>query len=275
MRGFVWGSLAAAFLAPDWATGPHESLIGLPSRLAGVTPHPNVLGFLAVAALVLEWSRRPRNAIAVALAFGAIVWTESKTAWAAVVVILLVGLLRRAGLATRTLALVVLSGSFGLTAMIAFTLAAPDRSTVKDENGADTFTGRTAIWEATLEVWQDQPVLGIGPRLWDEEMDRRFAGRVGFPPGHAHSQLVQTLGEAGVAGAASLVVALAALGGLAARAEARTRGATLGLFVLIVVSCFSEPRVRSNAYASGFFLVLGTLALGLAAAPEPSEALDG
>jgi succinoglycan biosynthesis protein ExoM len=269
LRVVVWGSLFAAVVAPAWATGPHDSIIGLPSRLAGLTTHPNVLGFLAVGLLVLEWTRRPRSALAVASALAAVVWTESKTSWATVVVLAVVALLAHFGVRRRTLALVVLAGSLGATMTIAVGLTGAERATVRGNDGAETFTGRTAIWEATLEAWADQPVLGTGPRLWDDEMDRRFAGRVGFAPGHAHSQLIHTLGEAGLLGGVALAVALVTLASSAARADHVTRGAATAMFVVIVVSCFSEPRVRSTPYASGFFLVVATLALIVATFQRP------
>jgi O-antigen ligase len=261
--------MVAGVVAPAWATGPTSSAIGLGSRLAGVATHPNALGPLAVALVVLEWTRRPRQPLALAAALAVVVWAQSKTSWAALaLVVVLLGArhLGRLAPSRALLARAVLAGVLLVTAAIAFGLASPERSTAKGQDTTETFTGRTAIWEVTVEVWEAHPVFGVGPRLWDDAMDRRFASRVGFAPGHAHSQLIHTLGESGLVGATALVVALFAICSLAGRGDDASRGATTSLFVLLAVTGFSEPPMRSVPFSTGFFLVIATLVLCLAAA---------
>lgn len=270
LRAFVWSSVVAGLLAPGWATGPLTATISFGSRLAGTVPHPNALGPLCVALLVLEWSRRPRHVVPIAVALGALVWTHSRTSWAALALVVAVGVLRRGRLAPAAslVARLVLAAFVVAVLTIAFGLSGSGRATVKGDDRAATFTGRTAIWEATVEVWAARPLLGVGSRLWDDDMDRRFASRVGFAPGHAHNQLVHTLGESGVVGLLALVSALVGLAGLAGRGDERSGGASTGLFVALVVTSFSEPPIRSVPFSTSYFLVLITVALLFVAANE-------
>ena len=70
---------------------------------------------------------------------------------------------------------------------------------------ADTDRGRVRIWEATIDVFEANPVSGVGlGNLGDE-----LVGRVGFgsgATGHAHSVYLQTLATAGVLGALALLL---------------------------------------------------------------------
>lgn len=60
---------------------------------------------------------------------------------------------------------------------------------------------RTAMWRVGAAMIADHPLLGVGPRLTDEhyheyaEADDPYANN---PPGHLHSNLVQTAAERGV-----------------------------------------------------------------------------
>lgn len=276
LRFQVWGSLAAALAVPAWALkhGYGAGVPGLTTRLAGVTPHPNALGPLAVALVVLEWRREPRHRPAVAVALVALVWTQSKTSWAAlglIAGIALVGALRRRAPARSVWPVVVLAGVIGASAYVALGLAGEGQDTDKREVSTETFTGRTAIWEVTLEAWQERPLIGHGAALWNDQMDRRYRYRVGFPPGHAHNQLIQTLGQAGLLGAVPLVVFLAAFAALARRADAVTRGVAGSLFLVLIVRCFSEPPLQSVVHGVSFFLSMATFGYVLIAANEAAD----
>ena len=276
LRVLVWGSLAAALVAPGWAVqqGYDSSILGLGSRLAGLTPHPNALGPIAVVLVVLEWRRRPRAPLAVLLALGALGWTQSKTSWAALGVLAAVVLarrLRRRSPEKTMLPVLVLAAVVGTSAWFGLGLAAEGQDTVRRDESAETFTGRTAIWEVTLEVWRAEPLLGYGPDLWGDAMDRRYRHRVGFPPGHAHNQLIHTLGESGVVGAGALVVLLVALGGLARRADRSTAGIAGALFLVLVVQCFSEAPMQSVPNGTNFLLLFGTFGYLLLAAGEVDD----
>jgi O-antigen ligase len=279
LRAFVWGSLVAAVVASRRALGPTDGVFDLVgTRLSGLTPHPNALGPMAVALVVLEWTHRPRRGVLVVLPLVALAWTQSKTSWLALAVAMAVVLVDRIGpLAPKRAALAGVAVAAFVVVSVGFVvvLAAPERMTRKGVDTVATFTGRTAIWEATIEVWQAQPVLGVGPRLWDQDMDRRFAHRVGFAPGHAHNQLIHTLGESGLVGAGLLVVALAGMAGLAGAADRPTHGAGAGLLVLLVVNGFSEPPLRSLPFSTGFFLVVTVLAVLVVGADRGTVDGDG
>jgi len=274
LRGIVWSSLAAGVLAPTWGTERlyTASHIGLHSRLVGLTPHANALGPLAVLLVALEAARAKLVSLPVALAASAVLWTQSKTSWVAAALVGLLWVLQRAGArrAGRALLALVAAGVVTVTGVVAITLLAPGRATAKGNDSAETFTGRTAIWEATLEVWQPVPVLGVGTRLWDDAMDRRFAHRIGFTAGHAHNQLIQTLGEAGLVGEAALLVALVGLCGLCALADEPTAGVAVAGGLVLVVTCFSEVPVRSVPFSTNFVLLLVVYALAMVGANAPA-----
>lgn len=273
LRVLVWGSLVAAAVVPGWAVqlGYDSSVLGLATRLAGLTPHPNALGPIAVVLVVLEWRRQPRVQLAVLAAAGALLWTQSKTSWAALGVfaaVVLARRLRRRSPEKTMLPVLVLAMVVGSSAWFGLGLAADGQDTVRQDESAETFTGRTSIWEVTLEVWRDEPLLGSGTGLWDDAMDRRYRHRVGFPPGHAHNQLIHTLGESGLVGASALVGLLVALGGLARRADRSTAGVAGALFLVLVVQCFSEVPMQSIPNGSNFLLLFGTFGYLLLAARE-------
>ena len=274
LRVWVWGSLAAGVVVPSWALqrgSVGAVLPGVTTRLAGLANHPNTLGAVTVVLVVLEWHRRPRSRLPLGAALLALAWTQSKTSWAALALVAGLALVRtlrsRSPRGSRLPALAMLA-VFGFTAYVGLGLLGDTRTTDRTDVSTETFTGRTAIWEVTLEVWRDDPVLGVGTALWDDAMDRRYASRVGFPPGHAHNQLVQTLGQAGLVGAAALLVFLVGWGGLARRADVASGGAAGALFLAIIVRCFSEPPLQGTPYGASLLLVAVTFGYALIAADE-------
>ena len=273
LRFVVWGSLAAALVVPAWAAqqGYTTGVVqGLHTRLAGLTPHPNALGPIAAVLVVLEWRRRPAR-IPLLVALAALVWSQSKTAWAALAIVAVIALyrwLRRRSTRRTLLPVVVLAGVVGVSIYLALGLLAPGHDTIKRDNGAETFTGRTSIWEVTLEVWQTDRLVGYGPDLWGDAMDRRYRDRVGFAPGHAHNQLIQTLGESGLLGAAALVSFLLGLGLLARHADRVAHGAAGSLFLVLVVDCFSEVPLQSIPFSTNFLLTMAVFAYALVGAND-------
>lgn len=275
LRAHVWGSVAAALLFSAWAVVPNYGIPVPHSRLAGITTHPNALGMLAAVLLILEWKRRPLSRVGVVLAAVVLVWAQSKTAWGAVAVVAAVGLARwlgRRAPARSLLPHVVLAGVVAFTSYIGLGLAEPEQATTKGDDTTETFTGRTAIWEATLEVWQSDPLIGYGPYLWDDPMDRRFAGRVGFPPGHAHNQLIQALGEAGVIGGLALVVALVGLARAARRGDHVTGGATGAIFLVLAITCVTGVPIGIVPFSAMFLLTFLLSTYLVVAANEVTDA---
>lgn len=276
LRVFVWGSLAVAAAFPAWAVqrGYDTGIVGLTGRLAGLTPHANALGPIAVVLAVLEWHRRPRPSLFVAAPLAALVWTQSKTSWVSLAVLGAVALarwLRREAPQRTMLPVLVVLLTVGASVWFAVGLAAEGQDTARGEASTENFTGRTAIWEVTLEEWQKQPMLGYGTDLWDDEMDRRYRWRVGFPPGHAHNQVIHTLGESGLIGATGLVLLLISLGMLARKADGPSQGVAGALFLVLVVRAFMEASMQGTPNGSSYFLMFATFGYLMIAANEADD----
>jgi exopolysaccharide production protein ExoQ len=253
------GSLAAIVLRPDFVLHkPDPGVIPWVNwRLFGLTPHANTLGPIALLAIILELHLPSRvlplrwlNLSAAALAF---VLAQSKTAWAAapvmVAVVYLPLVLRRGYSAGGT------GGRFNLTvwAMLACIFAMVVSvaaivgfdviDSIQRRSDLITLTGRTQIWDLTLQAWKDNVMFGYGPEIWGEERQFRFHM---FHVGHAHNQVVQTLGEAGLFG---LVLLLLYLGGLlytSLRWFFISRGLPLLLLVLLLLRCVTEAPMRGE-----------------------------
>ena len=272
---YAGGSLILAFLAPRWALDQQYEFTALPgvdSRLHGVLNHANSLGPLMVALLILEWSQPRRRPVVLAFGGLALIWSQSKTSWATLALIagvpLLRHLYRRSHRSHRSLFPFV-----AVAAVIAYTiylasglLAGPEVE--RNGNSLETFTGRTTIWQVTLEVWQEDRLLGYGPTLWDDEMVWRYRHRIAFVPGHAHNQLLQTLGQSGVVGAAALICYLGLLATCARRGDPASRGATSALLGLLVLRGFTEVPFTYAPMAADFVLHLVVFWVLLAAAAE-------
>jgi O-antigen ligase len=280
LRAYAFGSLAVAVFAPSWALAhSHQAGVipGLTTRLAGLAPHPNALGPMMAVLLILEWRAKPRSAVVMTAAAVAVAWSQSKTTLAVIAVVAAVAGYRRlrsvpAGGRSTWLPIILLAVVVGASGYYALGPASPERPPVdRTDVSAETFTGRTAIWQATLEVWRANPLVGYGPDLWGDAMDRRYRYRVGFPPGHAHNQLIQTLGDSGLVGAVALAVYLVGLGGLARAGDRRTLGYGALLFVILVLRSFTEVPLRGATLSTDFLLHMGTFGYLLIGANEKGE----
>jgi O-antigen ligase len=224
LRRFLWlarivlsASLVAAIVARNIAWERDYAVGFLPwhGRLHGVLPHANSVGAIAVTALVVVLSRRGNTTYArfdFVIASTALLLSQSKGSIAAGGLVLAISIVSRRGarrgtdVRRRWLAggVLVLALSFG------FAVGPFSRSTSVAESSAsaETFTGRTSVWAATVREWRLNPVFGYGTGLWGPEMQRRYESRLHFRPGQAHNQVVQTLGESGLVGLVVLVLFL-------------------------------------------------------------------
>lgn len=240
--------------------GYRASVVGLSYRLHGLTGHANALGLLAVLALLLERlspSRRWLQSLTIGLPLAMLALTQSKTQWAGAVICggVLIGyyflpgvLKQRAGLhdSFRQPALIVIAVAVLLAAAIAIVMTTQlaDKAAVLLSDrylGLLTFTGRTLIWDITLDEWLRNPMFGYGPTIWGPEFRLRY-GLLNV--GQAHNQFVQSLGEAGVLGLVSLLAYLGVLAVYAWRARYDTRMVSVALFSLLLVRCFAEAPFR-------------------------------
>ena len=256
-------SLGGIWLKPDFVIHrPEPGLIpGIDWRLYGLTPHANAIGPIALLGLLVELHspsfRKAMRWVTLVSCTAVLVLAQSKTTWIAMPLMLLfVWLplrLARAAAGADTAArfrrtVLTLSGVIVVMVAIAAAAAAFDLvGYVERRSDLVTLTGRTQIWDITLQAWHDNVLFGYGPEIWGADRQREFHM---FYVGHAHNQVVQTLGEAGVVGLALLLVYLATLVATALRQFVASRGIVLLLFMLMLVRCVTEAPMRSEGVLS-------------------------
>ena len=283
------GSLGAAVAAPDFVLHrPDPGLLpGIDWRLYGLTSHANTLAPIALLAIVVElhspsrlqWLRWVNLSAAVAV----FVLAQSKTTWGAAPVILAAVYLpfwlrpgRDAAQRGRhfnrfawTL-VVLIAGVLVLTGALIATDAA---DYVQRKADLATLTGRTQIWDITLQAWRENLLFGWGPEVWGAERRLQF---LMFHVGHAHNQVMQTLGEAGLVGLALLLTYLGVLLYAALRRFVATRGVVLALLILMLVRCITEAPMRAEGLLSwATFLHLLLLILACHALRRPVGGVPG
>lgn len=252
-------SLVMAIAIPDFAIHRPDVAIfpGVDWRLYGITPHANTLGPAALVAILLELYRPSRRLLLRSLHLGSaatvLALAQSRTAWAAallIVVAVVVPLGLRPGFgpnarplafrrAVWTLVACIVAASAFAVAWLAFGLG--DIMLRKLE--LTTLNGRSLIWDITLRAWKQNILFGYGAEIWG--MDRRFQFRM-FYVGHAHNQFVQTLGEAGLAGLALLLLFLGTLLRAAVSCFVESRGLVLSLLIVLLARCVTEAPIRSE-----------------------------
>ena len=121
-------------------------------------------------------------------------------------------------------------------------------------------TGRDSLMWAELQVWMNNPVLGVGPGLAKRyKTEAMFAG--------THSEVTRMLAEHGLFGLASLVLLVSSLGLNILRArgpEARFLITTLAMWAILIMT----SNGMRNASA-GFFFGLSCLTIPFAVAAAP------
>lgn len=291
----IVGSLAAMLLSPTLSLLPgYATLIpGFGYRLYGIADHANALGMVAVAALVIELSPAVRSrpsVVLIACQLTVLLLSQSKTAWLAALVCAF--FVRFAWLKHRlfgldkwraTLALGAISSFAVALTVVAVAVRMDKVLQALVDTGVDTFTGRTRIWQLTLDEFYKSPLFGYGPSLWD--MQFRTDAHMLYV-GQAHNQFVQTLGQAGLIGLLSLVIYLIVLAHAAVNGRHRDRGLAMSFVLLILIRCFSESPLRmigamgwDNWIHFTTFVAAAALAHGMErAAPrgvDPSKNLVG
>jgi exopolysaccharide production protein ExoQ len=262
------GSLIAIFVIPEFVLNrPVPSWIpGVNWRLFGLTTHANTLGPVALLALVVELQHPFKSLLLRALnlisAVSVLLLAQSKTAWIAALVILALvwaPISLRQAFADATplrrfnqfvwtswaaIAVLLVIGGF----LIAFDVV----GRLLSRSDLLTLTGRTEIWDITLRAWKENLLFGFGPQVWGPERQLRFQM---FHVGHAHNQLIQSLGEAGIVGLLLLLAYVGVLLYAAVRCFVQSRGMVLALLLLLLVRCVTEvPLSRSSLLSWDVFL---------------------
>ena len=257
------GSLAGLWLAPDFVMHRPDPgwLPGISWRLFGLAPHANSLGPIALLGLLIEIHAPSRwravRALAFASSLAVLVLAQSKTAWATIPLMLAfvwlpLTLSRSAPGGDRSgdfrRSVLILAGTIGVLVLLVAAAAAFDVvDFVGHRSELLTLTGRTRIWDITLQAWQENVLFGYGPEIWGADRQREFNM---FYVGQAHNQFVQTLGEAGLVGLALMLAYLGVLLVSALSTFASSRGFVLLLLTLMLIRCITEAPLRTEGILS-------------------------
>jgi O-antigen ligase len=206
----VCGSVLLGILLPEWAYLPGADaarrlpVLGLKWRLAGLTPHQNLLGVTAVVCVILAFALRARlRYLMLIVSLVAIGMAESRNAALTLVLVAIVSwLLGGRRFASRAfMALPIL----GLTAA---GLIPSFSDTQGLGTGVDSLNGRTYIFELVLQHWFSRPVLGWGPLAFQTSAGTPFSSS-GYL--NAHNQFFEALVEVGVLGVVCLGLIIAGI----------------------------------------------------------------
>jgi O-antigen ligase len=256
-RLYVVGSLTAALLVPSWALESDYAdsfLPGVHVRLHGLAPHANLLAPILVLGLITDrWDGSAGRSSRVWRAAGivALLLTQSKTTLLAAAAVIGVELFRRSRGQDRGQRLAADATILGLAVLVGWFvwlgIGLAEAAPASAVRSLHTLQARSDVWDVTLGLWQQNPLFGYGPQLWGTDMRLDYLPQLGWAPPHAHNQLVQTLGEAGLMGALGLTVYVAALVGAGWRMAGITNGVSLGVVVLMLVRSLTEcPIARAG-----------------------------
>jgi len=295
LLAFVALALVAGAVLPDLAWMP-PSAAEAADRLRGLSGHPNVLGeqvalmiTLAVIARREALIGRPVFLAALGIGFLALLASESRTTFAAVLVAWSIIAVRRRGLPPLAALGAVAVGS--LAALLLSLGALPDPGALfgflsrsGSQSEITTLTGRTELWRVAADLIAQRPLLGWGfngtEALFVENVGRGFLG----DPVNAHNMYIQLLLSVGVLGALPGLALLAVLIGRMIFAPDAARD-QITLLVLLIglgeVSIFATPMLltlallcflaREAALAGQRARAAASGASGQAARPEPGR----
>lgn len=257
------GSLAGVWLRPDFVMHRPDAswLPGIDWRLFGLAPHANSLGPIALLGILVELHSPSRwkvlRGVVFASSAAVLVLAQSKTVWATVPLMLAfvwlpLSLSRTSAIGDRgqdfRRTVLALAGAIGVLVLVAAAAVAFDVvDVIEHRSDLVTLTGRTRIWDITLQAWRENVLFGYGPGIWGVDRQREFQM---FYVGQAHNQIVQTLGEAGLVGLVLLLGYLGALLVSALKTFSASRGIVLMLLMLMLVRCITEAPLRAEGILS-------------------------
>lgn len=243
-------SLGSAVVAAHWAfigkgaSGYDRTFFGIP-RLVGLSPHPNALSEVAAVGLLLEagfrQGRTSARLAAGAAAAACLLLTQSVTGYIAGALGLLVILAVR--FATYRRLLVALALTLFSVYVFAPSWILPPSVTGNDY--VNSVSGRTLIWQLSLDEWRRHPLFGYGPNMFSQQYIATHFPATLHQATNGHNQIVQTLADSGLFGAAALVLVLASLGAMAWRCRPIDGGTSLGLVIVIYMFCTTETPLRA------------------------------
>lgn len=262
LYGIMFASLLAAVVVPNIAVQPNYSgLIPVfKFRMWGLGSNANSIGPLALLTLLLEYLEpTPRTWLRVLLlcASGLVfILAQSKTAWVALIVVLVVlAWYRWATLHREKVTILIALGFISAGIVILGALLFFDFSVLWDRFSSSragdslfSLSGRTGIWEVAIQEWLRNPLFGYGPEIWGA----KFRAEIGMPYAFsAHNQFMQTLSMSGAIGLAALLAYLRYLIPAAFRMSAETRGVSVALLGVILLRSVSEAPLAMAGLLDG------------------------
>ncbi|CAB4554338.1 MAG: O-antigen ligase family protein [Actinomycetes bacterium] len=220
--GVTMLSLATSLTRPESQVAPKGAELDEGELIGwrGLFDHKNGLGVflvLGMIAILAFERRRPLRILGALLAAACVVGSRSATAasgfMVALIVWIWVGLLNRstnqrdrALFGLVSIAMAIMAVFVGLGLMPAFL----------DLYGKDfTFSGRTIIWRESMEVVEDNPIIGVGyGGVWHDIQGPLTSGlhrQIGFNAAHAHNGAIEVLMETGLIGLVLFVVFFASV----------------------------------------------------------------
>ncbi len=256
----------------------YRGLFPFSFRFWGLASHANNLGPLSLFFLILlVWLPLQRRWMTIAAGLVgalALLLSQSKTSiliGAGIAVVLVCRwLIQQLFSARKPSALAVLALLVGISAVMVLFIA-----TVLGErhimSGYDRLfgphfklehllTGRSRVWDITMQHWGDSRIFGYGTELWSPE----FAARYGYlgVASNAHNQFIDTLGSSGIVGFTGLIIYLTILAIFSVRLLRVSNGASLALLLLILLRGYTEVPLKTvNVTTSDFFMHCAILAL--------------
>lgn len=269
----VWGSLIFTALDREASMGdlPRRVVLsGLPYRIAGITPHPNMLALVAGLSLFLILSLRPKIwPLHILACLAIMVLAEART----LTIGLLAGLLafwvssgtgsRLPKLAAATLFALVF-GWIGWPHLV-------DAIQETDLTGdVATLSSRTLAWSLVGEYWDAKPFLGWGAFTFNDASGSPLSQLFFY---HAHNQFLEALIEAGALG--FVAMAIVGLRLLFAIAKAYDPG-FVAVAVMTLVFMMTEVPFTLHTFGFNFTVTTGALLLAiLVPGPSRSEGTRG
>lgn len=258
---FLAASWIVTVVAPEMAVERYYRswIPGVTWRFWGLAGHANAMGQLALVYLLLTlhqpFERRWLHHLGLLLGVAAFLAAQSKTAWGAAALALPSLLMLRSGawrVAALSLAGVGAVVSGALLVLLILGVSLEGLEDTRQGYEALTLTDRDQVWALAVREWMRNPFFGYGIAMWD--WDSAFTQQNGIDIYSAHNQFLQELSRAGAVGFIGLVVYLGTVSLYALRAHRASRGLSVALLLLVLISCMTEsPLSIDSLFAGGAF----------------------
>lgn len=260
MLFFVLGTVFMVFLFPDWSVQfqYNQGMLNfLEYRLYGLTSNSNYTAPLSALYLIFElefpMKKRKWRIACIVLSILVIFFTQSKTLWILLAIYLFIKMMVKYGRKIKekmTKRTVIVAALFLVLFLAAGGFVLKNSSivaSVTQNQTITTLTGRTIIWDLTLDAWSKNKVFGYGMGLWDKQMYDEYSAIINKKEwvfSHAHNQYFQSLGETGIIGLAFLLVYFSVLLYIGKKYARQTKGLSLFFALFMIIRGFSEPDCR-------------------------------